>query len=114
MSQLRPSPSKGNLLLAKGKLKSAQLGYSLLDKKAKALKKKFRVIMKALIDAKKDMGEQSRNAFLSLAKAQHAAGDINPKVQNSVKHASIKIGTTSENIAGVEIPNLVLKDNKND
>ena len=32
---------------------------------------------------------------------------------NSVKHASIKIASTSDNIAGVNIPNLVLKDNKN-
>lgn len=40
------------------------------------LKTKFRVIMIALLDNKKLMGEEAQEALLMIAKAQYAAGEF--------------------------------------
>ena len=58
------------------------------------------------------MMEEAKKAFISLAEAQHAAGNISAKVRNAIKIPSIRIATNNENIAGVRIPNLKIKDKK--
>ena len=58
------------------------------------------------------MGDDAKAAFLSLAQAQHSAGDISHKVMNAVKTPSIRIQTSTDNVAGVRIPKLILKDTK--
>lgn len=48
-----------NLALYKGKIVSAKKGHELLKKKCDALKTKFRVVMIALLENKKSMGEEA-------------------------------------------------------
>ena len=48
----------------------------MLDKKANALKLRFRDVMKQLIDNKKDLGEKYENALLLLAKTNYATGNL--------------------------------------
>ena len=48
----------------------------MLKRKADALKAKFRKIMVALLEAKKNMGEECGQALFLFAEAKYAAGDF--------------------------------------
>lgn len=50
-------PSPRNMQLYKQKIAAAKKGHELLKRKADALKKKFKEVMKDLLDSKKKMGE---------------------------------------------------------
>lgn len=63
-----------NLQVFKQKIAAARKGHELLKRKADALKKKFKEVMKALLESKKSMGDQCREAFFLMAEAKYAAG----------------------------------------
>lgn len=67
-------PPNRNLQLFKQKIAAARKGHELLKRKADALKKKFKEVMKALLESKKSMGDQCREAFFLMAEAKYAAG----------------------------------------
>eukprot|EP01017_Pseudomicrothorax_dubius_P011779 TRINITY_DN14492_c0_g1_i1.p1 TRINITY_DN14492_c0_g1~~TRINITY_DN14492_c0_g1_i1.p1 ORF type:complete len:260 (-),score=79.91 TRINITY_DN14492_c0_g1_i1:155-934(-) len=94
------------------KLKAAKKGHELLKRKCDALKARFRVIMLELLDTKKNMGQQAQEALLFVAKAAYAAGDFHQKVKDSVRRATIRLDMTSENIAGVSLPTLHLRESE--
>ena len=56
-----------NLQLFKQKIAAARKGHELLKRKADALKKKFKEVMKALLESKKKMGEYCKEAFFLMA-----------------------------------------------
>lgn len=58
-----------NLALYKAKIISAKKGHELLKKKCDALKAKFRIVMLALLENKKSMGDDAQEALLMIAKA---------------------------------------------
>jgi len=99
-----------NLGVYKQKIVGARKGHELLKKKCDALKTRFRTVMINLLDTKKSMGTEAQDALLLFAKAQWAAGEFHQNVKDSVKRASIRIELSSENIAGVQLPNMHLKD----
>jgi V-type H+-transporting ATPase subunit D len=103
-------PSRMNLGLFKQKIIGARKGHELLKKKCDALKTRFRVVMINLLDTKKSMGTEAQEALLLFAKAQWAAGEFHQNVKDSVKRASIRIELSSDNIAGVQLPVMHLKD----
>jgi len=103
-------PSRMNLGVYKQKIVGARKGHELLKKKCDALKTRFRVVMINLLDTKKSMGTEAQDALLLFAKAQWAAGEFHQNVKDSVKRASIRIELSSENIAGVQLPIMHLKD----
>ena len=49
-----------NMQLYKQKIAAARKGHELLKRKADALKKKFKEVMKSLLESKKNMGEQCK------------------------------------------------------
>lgn len=102
------------LALYKAKTISAKKGHELLKKKCDALKTKFRAIMIALLDSKMKMDEEMQKAFIQLADAYWAAGQFNTNVKESVKRAFIRIELSNENIAGVMLPNLNIRENIKD
>jgi len=99
-----------NLGVYKQKIVGARKGHELLKKKCDALKTRFRTVMINLLDTKKSMGTEAQDALLLFAKAQWAAGEFHQNVKDSVKRASIRIELSSENIAGVQLPMMYLKD----
>jgi len=103
-------PSRMNLGVYKQKIIGARKGHELLKKKCDALKTRFRTVMINLLDTKKSMGTEAQDALLLFAKAQWAAGEFHQNVKDSVKRASIRIELASENIAGVQLPIMHLKD----
>lgn len=97
-------PSRMNLTIMKTRLKGARKGHSLLKKKADALKMRFHLILKKIIEAKQEMGDIMKNAAFSLAEAKFAGGDFSPVVLQNVTKAQLKVRTKKENVAGVNLP----------
>lgn len=60
--------------LYKQKIAAARKGHELLKRKTDALKKKFKEIMKDLLESKRKMGEQCKEGFFLMAEAKYAAG----------------------------------------
>eukprot|EP01015_Nassula_variabilis_P001872 TRINITY_DN1100_c0_g1_i1.p1 TRINITY_DN1100_c0_g1~~TRINITY_DN1100_c0_g1_i1.p1 ORF type:complete len:246 (-),score=58.83 TRINITY_DN1100_c0_g1_i1:116-853(-) len=103
-------PSQMVQQLFEGKTKAAKKGHELLKKKCDALKTKFRTIMLGLLETKKNMGAEASDAFLLYAKAQWAAGEFHQNVKDAVKRATIRVDMTKENIAGVQLPIMHIRE----
>jgi len=88
----------------KDRLKGAQKGYSLLKKKADALRMRFRMILKKIIETKTLMGDVMKEASFSLAEAKFTMGDFNHLVLQNVNKAQIKVRSKKDNVAGVSLP----------
>lgn len=63
-----------NMQLYKQKIAAAKKGHELLKRKADALKKKFKEVMKALLESKQNMGKELKQAYFLIAEAKYAAG----------------------------------------
>lgn len=67
-------PLRRNMQLYKQKIAAAKKGHELLKRKADALKKKFKEVMKALLESKMNMGKECKEAYFLIAEAKYAAG----------------------------------------
>lgn len=105
-------PSKMALLQQKAKLKSATKGRDLLKKKADALKMQFRLVLKELIEKKKNLGSSYSEALIYLARANYSSsGDVSRTVDENVKPKSdIKLSLKTKNHAGVVCPEFALRN----
>jgi len=97
-------PSRMNLTVMKTRLKGAKKGHSLLKKKADALKMRFHLILNKIIEAKQNMGSIMKEAAFSLAEAKFAGGDFAPVVLQNVTKAQLKVRSSKDNVAGVNLP----------
>jgi len=99
-------PSNMALLQQKAKLKSASKGRDLLKKKADALKMQFRIILKQLIDKKKNLGSCYNDALIYLARANFSStNEVSRSIEENVsKNSDIKLMLKTKNHAGVICP----------
>jgi len=97
-------PTRMNLTLFKTKGVGAKKGYELLKKKSDALKARFRALLKEIKNAKEELAQIMPQAFISLASAQHGAGDFREHLINDIKEPSIRINAATDNVAGVILP----------
>eukprot|EP01088_Endostelium_zonatum_P000973 TRINITY_DN1124_c0_g1_i1.p1 TRINITY_DN1124_c0_g1~~TRINITY_DN1124_c0_g1_i1.p1 ORF type:complete len:263 (-),score=84.79 TRINITY_DN1124_c0_g1_i1:47-835(-) len=104
VKRLKIFPTRMALQTLKLKLKGAHTGHDLLKKKADALAMRFRAIVREIDEKKKNMGEEMRTAYFSLAKSRWAAGDFTTAVVEKVRTADFKIKFTEDNVAGVHLP----------
>ncbi|KAL7716444.1 Vacuolar ATP synthase subunit D [Entamoeba marina] len=97
-------PTQMQLNLFKGKLVGAERGHKLLKKKSDALNRKFKEILRLIIDEKMKMGDYMGKATFSLVSAKYTAGEFSHVVVQNVKNSSFKVKLAQENIAGVKLP----------
>lgn len=91
--------------MMKARLVGATRGHALLKKKSDALTLHFRAILKDIVSTKETMGEIMRASAFALTEAKYAAGDnIKHSVVESVSTASVRVRSSSTNIAGVRLP----------
>jgi len=90
----------------KARLSGAKKGWSLLKKKRDALKARFHLLLKDIVDTKLSVGNGLKDAAFTLAKAQWAnsGDDIASTVVERVRRPSCTCRLTADNIAGVSIP----------
>jgi len=99
-----PFPTRMALTNTKVRLKSAQNGHSLLQKKRDALTVRFRAILRKVDEAKRKMGKIMQVASFSLAEVTYATGDISYLVQEQARNASFRVRSKQENVSGVVLP----------
>lgn len=100
----RPVPSRMMLQSLKIRRKGAAQGFSLLKKKSDALTAKFRGMLKDILQTKRDMGEELREAAFASAKATYAAGEYKSQIIESVRRPAVTLKLTADNVAGVKLP----------
>jgi len=67
--------------------------------------------MKKIVATKKKMGKDFNECLLEMAQANFAAGDFGVTVRDSVKtKTNVRIGITTDNVAGVHMPYFNLKN----
>ena len=74
------------------------------QKKADALKAKFRDYAKAIASTKGNMSQHTKDSFFSLTQATYAAGDFKKKVREGNMVARVRVGAGVDNVAGVKLP----------
>eukprot|EP00929_Paragymnodinium_shiwhaense_P030196 TRINITY_DN1714_c0_g2_i1.p1 TRINITY_DN1714_c0_g2~~TRINITY_DN1714_c0_g2_i1.p1 ORF type:complete len:276 (-),score=97.58 TRINITY_DN1714_c0_g2_i1:78-905(-) len=101
----RPPANRMTLQTFKSRLGGAKKGHSLLKKKRDALKARFQMILKEIVDTKLKVGEGLKEASFALAKAHWAnTSDITATVIERAAQPSVTCGLKADNIAGVSIP----------
>jgi len=106
MSGDRPAANRMTLQTFKARLGGAKKGHSLLKKKRDALKARFQMILKDIVDTKLKVGEGLKDASFAYAKAQwaNAGGDIASTVVEKAAKPCVTCKMKADNIAGVRIP----------
>jgi len=107
MASAQPVPSRMMLQSLKLRRKGAFQGFSLLKKKSDALTARFRGMLKEIVDTKKFMGEELREASFALAKASWASEggqSFKNQIVEAVRNPAVTLKVTSENVAGVRLP----------
>jgi V-type H+-transporting ATPase subunit D len=104
MSSQRPAANRMTLQQFKARRVGAKKGFELLKKKRDALKTKFQMMLKEIIDAKNKVGVLSSECAFAFAKAKYAAGDISQLIIQKVKKPSFTMKVAAENVAGVYLP----------
>uniref|UniRef100_A0A7S4QD35 V-type proton ATPase subunit D n=1 Tax=Alexandrium monilatum TaxID=311494 RepID=A0A7S4QD35_9DINO len=102
----RPPANRMTLQTFKARLGGAQKGFKLLKKKRDALKAKFQLLLRDIVDTKLQVGQGLRDAAFSLAKANwaNAGDDITAAAVERARRPSILCRLVAENVAGVGIP----------
>eukprot|EP00397_Hematodinium_sp_SG-2012_P043049 GEMP01047759.1.p1 GENE.GEMP01047759.1~~GEMP01047759.1.p1 ORF type:complete len:255 (+),score=78.08 GEMP01047759.1:172-936(+) len=104
MSQ-RPPANRMMLQQFKARSVGAIKGHSLLKKKRDALKSRFQMMLKEIVECKKSVGESMNTAAFALAKASWATeSDISAAIISRVKKPSVTARLQSDNVAGVLLP----------
>jgi len=102
----RPAANRMTLQTFKARLGGASKGFKLLKKKRDALKTKFQLLLKDIVDTKLAVGDGLKDAAFTLAKAHwaNAGDDLTSAVVERAKRPSIVCKLMDENVAGVSIP----------
>eukprot|EP00929_Paragymnodinium_shiwhaense_P073757 TRINITY_DN3767_c0_g1_i5.p1 TRINITY_DN3767_c0_g1~~TRINITY_DN3767_c0_g1_i5.p1 ORF type:complete len:378 (+),score=84.55 TRINITY_DN3767_c0_g1_i5:126-1259(+) len=102
----RPPANRMTLQTFKGRLGGAKKGHSLLKKKRDALKSRFQMILKDIVDTKLKVGQSLKDASFALAKSHWAntGSDICSQVIERAGKPSVTCKLAADNIAGVSIP----------
>jgi len=110
--KLNVFPTRMALNSLKQRLEAARKGHDLLKKKADALSLRFRGILKKIKEKKIAMGQQLKDAYISLSKARFETGDtMTTSIVENVDRASYKLKIMTDNVVGVHLPKFdVLND----
>jgi len=89
----------------KTRLGGAKKGHGLLKKKRDALKSRFMMMLKDIVNVKLEVAQSIRDAAFAFARANYVTpGDISLSVIERAKHPSVTCNLHAENVAGVKLP----------
>jgi len=98
------APTRSNLLARRDQLKLANRGADLLKRKRDALIGEFFDLVKASLQARRDLTKASQEAYLSLFLANAWDGPEAVKSLALAEDAEVEIGIEVENLFGVKVP----------
>ena len=67
-------------------------------------KVRFREICKNIYETKIGMGDLASSVFFSLTQAEYAAGNFRNKILEGQMTAAVRVGSRTDNVAGVKLP----------
>ncbi len=98
------APTRSNLLARRDQFKLANRGADLLKRKRDALIGEFFDLVKASLQARRDLTKASQEAYLSLFLANAWDGPEAVKSIALAEDANVEVGLTVENLFGVKVP----------
>ncbi|CAE8603555.1 unnamed protein product [Polarella glacialis] len=106
MPESMPAANRSTLQTFKAKKAGATKGHKLLKQKRDALKGRFQLLLKEIVEIKLVVGEALKDGSFAMAKAQWATAgdDIAATVIERAKKPSITMKLYPDNVAGVSIP----------
>ena len=102
MANLRPSPTKGNLIHSKKSLELAKLGYDLMDRKRNVLIREMMNLVDKVKYLRDNLTEAYAEAYIALQQANISLGVVSEIANAITIEEGIKIVYRS--VMGVEIP----------
>ena len=98
------APTRSNLLQRRDQVKLAVRGADLLKRKRDALIGEFFALVKSSLEARKQLGEASREAYFALFLANAWDGPENVSSLALAESEAVEIQLKMENIFGVKVP----------
>ena len=98
------APTRSNLLARRDQFKLANRGADLLKRKRDALIGEFFDLVKASLQARRELTKASQEAYLSLFLANAWDGPEAVKSIALAEDANVEVGLTVENLFGVKVP----------
>ncbi len=98
------APTRSNLLARRDQLKLANRGADLLKRKRDALIGEFFDLVKASLEARRELTKASQEAYLSLFLANAWDGPEAVKSLALAEDATVEVGIEVENLFGVKVP----------
>lgn len=108
MANLRPSPTKGNLIASKKSLELARLGYDLMDRKRNVLIREMMNLVDKVKFLRENITETYQEAYLALQQANISLGVVN-EIANAITIEE-GINIVYRSVMGVEIPMLTMNE----
>lgn len=110
MANLRPSPTKGNLIASKKSLELARLGYDLMDRKRNVLIREMMNLVDKVKFLRENITEAYQEAYLALQQANISLGVVN-EIANAIT-VEEGISIVYRSVMGVEIPMVTMNETK--
>ena len=108
MANLRPSPTKGNLITSKKSLELARLGYDLMDRKRNVLIREMMNLVDKVKFLRENITEAYQEAYLALQQANISLGVVN-EIANAITIEE-GINIVYRSVMGVEIPMVTMNE----
>jgi len=108
MANLRPSPTKGNLIASKKSLELARLGYDLMDRKRNVLIREMMNLVDKVKFLRENITETYQEAYLALQQANISLGVVN-EIANAITIEE-GINIVYRSVMGVEIPMVTMNE----
>ena len=108
MANLRPSPTKGNLIASKKSLELAKLGYDLMDRKRNVLIREMMNLVDKVKFLRENITEAYQEAYLALQQANISLGVVN-EIANAIT-VEEGINIVYPSVMGVEIPMVTMHE----
>ncbi|MHB8096583.1 MAG: V-type ATP synthase subunit D [Erysipelotrichaceae bacterium] len=108
MANLRPSPTKGNLIASKKSLELAKLGYDLMDRKRNVLIREMMNLVDKVKFLRENITETYQEAYLALQQANISLGVVN-EIANAITIEE-GINIVYRSVMGVEIPMVTMNE----
>lgn len=110
MANLRPSPTKGNLIASKKSLELAKLGYDLMDRKRNVLIREMMNLVDKVKFLRENITEAYQEAYLALQQANISLGVVN-EIANAITIEE-GLNIVYRSVMGVEIPMVTMNETK--
>ena len=108
MANLRPSPTKGNLIASKKSLELAKLGYDLMDRKRNVLIREMMNLVDKVKFLRENITEAYQEAYLALQQANISLGVVN-EIANAITIEE-GLNIVYRSVMGVEIPMVTMNE----